>query len=541
MKSSKHAIVVAGYRVATVLLIFCVAVSAGLQPSVVQAVSFDLVQIGDPGNENDIDGGIGAVANTFWIATTEITNRQYAEFLNAVAATDTNSLFYTGADPVVMEITRSGVSGGFTYAANAGRENKALTRATFWNSARFANWMHNGQPAGAQDASTTEDGAYTLNGFNANGGGGITRNVGAQYWIPSRDEWHKAGYYDPNKTGGAGYWNYATGSDTFPTAEAPPGADLANGSANYAGGIGDFTDVGAYTAKPSASPYGTFDQAGNVWEWTDSVQGAQNRYNYGGSWASPTNFLHANFQNWGPPDGAFTDQSFRVASAVPGRTISFDFTWNSSESGDWVDAINWQPAGYPGETTLETTPDRHSALFGDAIGSTGQTVFANTSVSVNAIHFENSSASYAIAGLGSVNLLANTRPVNPNPAINVAANNSHQFQATVSIHANGTVDIGSGSTLEFNNRLFLNNNVLTKTGEGTLAISNNVVTSGGTINCAQGTCSGTGTIGGDLINGGGTISPGYSLGSISVVPEPSCVLLFSLGGAALLSRRRRQR
>ena len=224
-----------------------------------------------------------------------------------------------------------------------------------------------------------------------------------------------------------------------------------------------------------------------------------------------------------------------------------DFTWNSSESGDWVDASNWDgPSGYPGLTIDTGTPPpsipaRQSALFGNAI-STSQTVFTNMDVSVNAINFENSSASYAIAGHGSVNLLANTRPVNPNPAINVAAGNSHQFQATVNFHANGTVDIGSGSTLEFNNRLFLNSNALTKTGEGTLAINNNVVTGGGTVNCAQGICSGTGTIGGDLNNDGGTISPGNSsLRTQTQVPEPAGLVLLAMGAAILGATLRRCR
>ncbi len=39
---------------------------------------------------------------------------------------------------------------------------------SFWDGLRFANWLHNGQPTGAQGNSTTEDGAYTLTA------GGIT-------------------------------------------------------------------------------------------------------------------------------------------------------------------------------------------------------------------------------------------------------------------------------------------------------------------------------------------------------------------------------
>ena len=49
-----------------------------------------------------------------------------------------------------------------------------------------------------------------------------------------------------------------------------------------------------------------------------------------------------------------------------------------------------------------------------------------------------------------------------------------------------------------------------------MAINNNVLTGGGTINCEQGTCSGTGTVGGDLNNSGGTVAPGDSTGVATV-------------------------
>ena len=49
----------------------------------------------------------------------------------------------------------------------------------------------------------------------------------------------------------------------------------------------------------------------------------------------------------------------------------------------------------------------------------------------------------------------------------------------------------------------------------------------------QGTLSGIGTIGGDVINGG-TLSPGSSADTHSVVPEPTTMFLALVGLAGLL-------
>ena len=87
----------------------------------------------------------------------------------------------------------------------AGSGNKPITFVSWFDAARFCNWLHNGQPSGAQNAATTEDGAYTLNG--ATSGVAISKNATAKVWIPSENEWYKAAYYDPTKGGPA-----ATGS-----------------------------------------------------------------------------------------------------------------------------------------------------------------------------------------------------------------------------------------------------------------------------------------------------------------------------------------
>jgi hypothetical protein len=61
--------------------------SALLLTSTASAVTIDWVTVGNPGNAAD-DTGYGAVAGTYQIGKYEVTNAQYAEFLNAKAASD---------------------------------------------------------------------------------------------------------------------------------------------------------------------------------------------------------------------------------------------------------------------------------------------------------------------------------------------------------------------------------------------------------------------------------------------------------------------
>ena len=281
-------------------------------------VNITYVTVGNGGNVNDATG-YGAVANTYKIAQNETTISQYAEFLNAVAKTDTYSLYSTSmTTSYINGISRSGLSGAFTYSVAAGSGNKPITFVSWFDAARFTNWLHNGQPGGAQDAASTEDGAYTLLGAMS---GIIAKNGGAKAWIPSENEWYKAAYYDPNKGGAGvgGYWAQATQSNTVTgnTVGVATSANYFDG--DYVGsGTSSFptanalTDVGAYGLN-SDSAYGTNDQAGNVFEWNDAVTGSS-RGLRGGSWDLVSSNLPASNRNGATPTLQNYSIGFRVAS-----------------------------------------------------------------------------------------------------------------------------------------------------------------------------------------------------------------------------------
>jgi formylglycine-generating enzyme required for sulfatase activity len=245
----------------------------------------------------------------YQIGKYEITADEYAAFLNAVAQDDPHELYRPsmGVTTDGGGIRRSGEPGNYQYETIPELSRYPVNGIDIWRAARFANWLHNGQPVGSQGPATTEDGAYTLSAeaIEANS---WTRNAGARYFLPNVDEWYKAAFY---KGGGvdAGYWEYPTASDTVPRSSYP--SDDANTAAlNLLGTV----PVGSY--PNSSSAYGTFDQAGNVYEWTDVIGGnGFTRHILGGYWglSSPAHeaFLSAS-------------EAFKIAgSATPSLSASY--------------------------------------------------------------------------------------------------------------------------------------------------------------------------------------------------------------------------
>jgi sulfatase modifying factor 1 len=284
-------------------------------------LEIETVTVGDAGNAADTTT-YGAVADVFALGKYEVTIGQYATFLNAVAATDTYSLYNPGmaTDQNIAGITRTGSSGSYSYSVS-GSDTRPITHVSWFDAARFANWMNNGATNGA----STETGAYTLNG--ATSGVGFTKNAGATWWIPSEDEWYKAAYYKGGGTN-AGYWDYPTQSDSAPGNVVGGAANQANynngvysvtQSSTYSGTLNYLTDGGAFSASDSA--YATFDQGGNVIEWNDAVTGS-NRVIRGGSWNFDASLLPSSHRNSVAPTVEDGYLGFRLASVPEPSTYA---------------------------------------------------------------------------------------------------------------------------------------------------------------------------------------------------------------------------
>ena len=188
--------------------------------------SLQFVTVGDPGNvadtvvQQDRSSGYGSVPYIYQIGKYNVTLGQYVQFLNAVAKTDTYGCYsplmagYYGDFP--FGISQIGSSGSYTYSvtgSNPQAANIPVYGVTWGDAVRFSNWLCNGQPTGGENLSTTESGAYYVNGATsrtalmavaspAHSGSGA-----AKYFLPSENEWYKAAYYAGGGTN-AGYWAY---------------------------------------------------------------------------------------------------------------------------------------------------------------------------------------------------------------------------------------------------------------------------------------------------------------------------------------------
>jgi len=286
------------------------------------AVTFSWAIVGDPGNAANQDfgnGTYGAVGYSYQISRYEVTNAQYAEFLNAVDASGSNpnGVYNTNMDSDARGgiVFNTGAVSGSKYEVKSNMGDKPVNYVSHLDAQRFTNWIQNGQ-----GNASTEIGAYTIDSL-------AVHSVNATVWLPTENEWYKAAYYDPTLNGGAGgYWQYATMSNTAPTMATStitgeisnPGINVVNYAhgADWNGQDGNVTTVGS-AGLGSASYYGTFDQGGNVAEWNELIFGS-NRGIRGSSWnIDTTTALLAADRHHQDPFLENPDWGFRLAGSVP--------------------------------------------------------------------------------------------------------------------------------------------------------------------------------------------------------------------------------
>jgi formylglycine-generating enzyme len=299
--------------------------------------SLSFVPVGDANNVADATG-YGSVNHSYQMGTYDVTVGQYCEFLNAVAKDDTHGLYNnfiamgittkdnaSGLYLTRITITQTGGPGNYSYAVggtNVQAANCPMYAASWADAARFANWVQNGQPsypAGTpgEVAGSTETGAYTLNGINDNPNlMKVTRNPGAEYFIPTLDEWYKAAYYKGNGTD-SGYWLYPMQSSSPPnnvlSATTPNSANYFTCGTCSTDIVNRLTPVGAFLASPG--PYGTYDQGGNINQWTETPNAGGTMYNArGGDWDHYYTALSSGAQG--------TDNVPLTASAIVGFRLA---------------------------------------------------------------------------------------------------------------------------------------------------------------------------------------------------------------------------
>ncbi len=254
------------------------AVASGDDPDFDYRFGFNFALVGDPGNRNTIDDElddwtigqeIGAVEYEFRMATLEVTVGQYFEFAeiyHPYYTINTGNVLghsdFTGGD--------IRLAWGVIHIRDGVSPNKPIDLG--WEYAtRYMNWLHHGK---VNEEWAFETGVYDTSTYTENDDGTwnhqINHDPGARFWLSTRDEWTKAGYWDPELNDGeGGYHRFPNGSsvESFPTTERNSGP-----GEEFPLDVGEYPDV--------QSPWGIMDMAGGVSEWTGSMVGTSQHRRY---------------------------------------------------------------------------------------------------------------------------------------------------------------------------------------------------------------------------------------------------------------------
>ena len=277
--------------------------------------SFVMIQV--DGNADDPESKCGAVNYAYAIGKYEVSNSEYAAFLNAVARYADPFRLYS---PLMTDhfwggLVREVSEHGYTYRPKSGYANKPVTFVSWWDAVRYINWLHYGMPNTGRAEQGTTEGNSSVGAYDTSQASKATvlpvRNHDAAYFLPNCSEWIKAGFYDSKQRR---YLNYAY-PVTYPSA-GPPGPMAIRSNFNQRKWAAEFphlTDTGAY--QQARSPAGTYDQAGNVMEWIEDSFGLS-KMALGGSLFMGSQATERTYKDSEAPAEKLSSFGFRVA-AIP--------------------------------------------------------------------------------------------------------------------------------------------------------------------------------------------------------------------------------
>jgi formylglycine-generating enzyme len=362
--------------------------------------------VGNPCNDgqfNTSEGlGFGRVTYPYDIGKFEVTIAQWRQFLSAVAVHGDPYGLYDANMAAACGMVRTGAgTGGDPYVYTVGDANwnvRPVTYVSWGDAARFCNWLSHGQPTGdlagtgAADANLTEDGSYALNAAHTDYAlVAVTRRADARFAIPTEDEWYKAAYHKNDGASG-NYWRCADCADSASSGLADPDPGQRANIDSTIGTYAHLTVAGEY--ENSASAYGTFDQAGNVWEWTGTPLYTTGYAVRGGAWSeSRVQDAYSGYRDtYRYASRDYSAMGFRIvrldsnanagptASAGASQTIvcpNFTATLNGTVSDDGLPnppaavSVTWTQISGTGAVTFADVGSLHSSVTLPAVGTYG--------------------------------------------------------------------------------------------------------------------------------------------------------------------------
>ncbi len=270
--------------------------------------TIDFVPIsGDAGDLGSWPAGTGYAfsgvnRDNYRMGTFEITNDQWTKFIAAYGI----------------------VTGAPWYAYDEFPDwtgtNVPTNEVSWHEAAQFVNWLNTstGHQAAYKFTGTQGTGDYTFATWSpaeADNGTNLYRHRDAFYYMPTEDEWVKAGYWN-----GTSLQAYANASPDDLLVSGLPDPTKWNYSPSE---VNEPWDVGSGVMELN----GTFDMMGNVWEWMESPNGDPTygadypRGMRGGPYFDSGNYLASSNRISYDPLNEGSSLGFRVASNVPEEPV----------------------------------------------------------------------------------------------------------------------------------------------------------------------------------------------------------------------------